>query len=71
MNEDVVTEEIAVIGDEPTKPITPSVFVQPSKVRKQAIVDFAIEGFREVKKGEIITISLDVLRDFCLLDKVK
>ena len=51
--------------------ITPSVFVQPAKVAKQAIADFSIEGFREVKAGEIITISLDVLRDFGLLDKVK
>lgn len=36
----------------------------------KAIANFYIEGFREVKEGEFITISPDIIRDLELADKV-
>jgi|LauGreDrversion4_2_1035121.scaffolds.fasta_scaffold45234_1 hypothetical protein len=36
----------------------------------KAIADFYIEGFREVKEGEFITMSPDDIRDLGLADKV-
>lgn len=36
----------------------------------RAISDFFIQGFREVKEGELITISPDIIRDLDLADKV-
>ena len=44
--------------------------VAPIQQYYKAIADFYIEGFREVKDGEFITIAPDVIRDLGLEDKV-
>ena len=36
----------------------------------RAIADFYVEGFREVKEGEFITMSPDDVRDLGIADKV-
>ena len=36
----------------------------------RAIADFYIEGFREVKEGEFITVSPDIIRNLGFEDKV-
>ena len=45
-------------------------FERTGKQYYKAINDFYIEGFREVKEGEFVTISPDIIRDLGLEDKV-
>ena len=44
--------------------------IESGKQLYRAIADFYIAGFREVKEGELITISPDIIRDLDLADKV-